>query len=157
MRVGTGFDAHRFEEGRALVLGGVDIPYPAGLAGHSDADVVAHAVMDALLGACGGGDIGEMFPDSDPAYRGAGSIDLLRDVTEVVAARGYRVLNVDAVVVCEEPKISPYRGRMRANIARALGIGEEAVSVKGTTTEGMGFTGRKEGICAIATALLEEL
>ncbi len=155
MRTGIGVDAHRFEAGRDLFLGGVEIEADMGLAGHSDADVLLHAIMDALLGACGAGDIGEFFPDDDPAYRDASSIDLLERVHEEVRSRGYAVVNVDAVVICEEPKISPYRERMRERIAHALEVGTEAVSVKGTTTEGMGFTGRGEGVIAMASVLIE--
>lgn len=155
MRTGIGVDAHRFEAGRDLFLGGVEIEADMGLAGHSDADVLLHAIMDALLGACGAGDIGEFFPDDDPAYKDASSIDLLERVHEEVRSRGYAVVNVDAVVICEEPKISPYRERMRERIARALEVGTEAVSVKGTTTEGMGFTGRGEGVIAMASVLIE--
>lgn len=155
MRTGIGVDAHRFEAGRGLFLGGVEIEADMGLAGHSDADVLLHAIMDALLGACGAGDIGELFPDDDPAYKDASSIDLLERVHEEVRSRGYAVVNVDAVVICEEPKISPYRERMRERIARALKVGTEAVSVKGTTTEGMGFTGRGEGVIAMASVLIE--
>lgn len=155
MRTGIGVDAHRFEAGRDLFLGGVEIEADMGLAGHSDADVLLHAIMDALLGACGAGDIGELFPDDDPAYKDASSIDLLERVHEEVRSRGYAVVNVDAVVICEEPKISPYRERMRERIARALEVGTEAVSVKGTTTEGMGFTGRGEGVIAMASVLIE--
>lgn len=155
MRTGIGVDAHRFEAGRDLFLGGVEIEADMGLAGHSDADVLLHAIMDALLGACGAGDIGELFPDDDPAYKDASSIDLLERVHEEVRSRGYAVVNVDAVVICEEPKISPYRERMREQIAHALEVGTEAVSVKGTTTEGMGFTGRGEGVIAMASVLIE--
>lgn len=157
MRVGIGFDAHRFASGRKLVLGGVEIEHDRGLAGHSDADVLVHAVMDAALGACGAGDIGGMFPDDDPAYGGASSIELLMRVREALSTRGFRVVNVDAVVVCEEPRISPYVESMRSRLADALGVEEDAVSAKGTTTEGMGFTGRGEGIAAVATVLVERI
>ncbi|MCG2795617.1 MAG: 2-C-methyl-D-erythritol 2,4-cyclodiphosphate synthase [Actinomycetia bacterium] len=149
-------DAHRFERGRKLFLGGVEIPHEKGLGGHSDADVLLHALMDALLGACGAGDIGEMFPDSDPTYRGASSLKLLGEVADVVSERGYRVANVDAAVVCEEPKVAPYGSEMRERIAGCLGIDPGGVSVKGTTTEGLGFTGRGEGVAAIAVALVVE-
>lgn len=155
MKVGIGFDAHRFSPGRRLLLGGVEIACEMGLAGHSDADVLLHAVMDAMLGACGSGDIGRVFPDSDPAYLDASSIGLLERVSEVVASKGYACVNVDATVICEQPKISPYRDRMEELIAEALGLPPEAVSVKATTTEGMGFSGRGEGIACIAVALLE--
>lgn len=156
MRTGIGMDAHRFEPGRKLVLGGVHVEGHDGLAGHSDADVLAHAVMDALLGAAGMDDIGLVFPDTDPRYAGASSIELLGAVRARLESGGFRVVNVDAVVVCERPRISPYRGRMCDRIAGALGIGAGDVSVKGTTTEGMGFTGRGEGIACIACVLLAD-
>lgn len=149
-------DAHRFEPGRRLVLGGVEIPAATGLGGHSDADVVLHALMDALLGAGGLGDIGEMFPDDDPAYRDASSLELLERVMESVRERGFAVDNADLVVVCEEPRISPYRAEMTGRIASALGIDPGRVGLKGTTTEGMGFPGRGEGIMAFAVVLLAE-
>jgi 2-C-methyl-D-erythritol 2,4-cyclodiphosphate synthase len=155
LRTGIGVDAHRFEAGRKMILGGVEIEAEMGLAGHSDADVLLHAIMDALLGACSAGDVGEMFPDQDPAYEGASSVDLLQRVHAEVRLRGYTVVNVDAVVICEEPKISPYRQRMQEQIARVLEVETEAVSVKGTTTEGMGFAGRGEGIIAMASVLID--
>ena len=155
MRVGLGVDAHRFDPERKLVLGGVEIPFEKGLAGHSDADVVLHALMDALLGACGEGDIGGMFPDEDPAYRDASSLDLLEKVFGVVTSNGYRIVNVDIVIVCEEPKVAPYSERMRERIATTCEIEKESVSVKGTTTEGMGFTGRGEGVASVASVLLD--
>lgn len=155
MRTGIGVDAHRFAEGRVLVLGGLEFPGSHGLSGHSDADVVLHALMDALLGACGAGDIGEMFPDTDPAYKDASSMELLERVMGAVRERGFGVVNADVVVMCEEPRVGPYREAMRSNIAQALGIDPGAVSVKGTTTEGMGFTGRGEGIVAMAAVLIE--
>jgi len=138
-----------------MFLGGVEIETDMGLAGHSDADVLLHAVMDALLGACGAADIGELFPDSDPAYRDASSVELLQQVHEEIRSRGHAVVNVDAVVICEEPRIAPYKERMRARIAGALQVGTEAVNVKGTTTEGMGFAGRGEGVIAMASVLIE--
>jgi len=138
-----------------LVLGGLEFPGSRGLSGHSDADVVLHALMDALLGACGAGDIGEMFPDTDPAYKDASSMELLERVMGAVRERGFGVVNADVVVMCEEPRVGPYREAMRSNIAQALGIDPGAVSVKGTTTEGMGFTGRGEGIVAMAAVLIE--
>jgi len=152
---GIGVDAHRFAEGRVLVLGGLEFPGSRGLSGHSDADVVLHALMDALLGACGAGDIGEMFPDTDPAYKDASSMELLERVMGAVRERGFGVVNADVVVMCEEPRVGPHREAMRSNIAQALGIDPGAVSVKGTTTEGMGFTGRGEGIVAMAAVLIE--
>jgi 2-C-methyl-D-erythritol 2,4-cyclodiphosphate synthase len=155
VRTGIGVDAHRFAHGRKLVLGGLQIPAARGLGGHSDADVVLHALMDALLGASGAGDIGELFPDTDEAYRDASSVRLLEQVVGAVGERGYAIVNADIVVVCEEPKIAPYREAMRSLIAKALGVQVDAVSVKGTTTEGMGFTGRGEGIVAVATVLVE--
>ena len=155
MRTGIGVDAHHFAEGRVLVLGGLEFPGSRGLSGHSDADVVLHALMDALLGACGAGDIGEMFPDTDPAYKDASSMELLERVMGAVRERGFGVVNADVVVMCEEPRVGPYREAMRSNIAQALGIDPGAVSVKGTTTEGMGFTGRGEGIVAMAAVLIE--
>ncbi len=138
------------------MLAGVEVPHPEGLAGHSDADVAAHAVMDALLGAAGLGDIGQLFPDGDEAYRGADSIALLADVGRRVAAAGWRVVNVDLTVVCEAPRLAPLRGAMVARLAAALGIAPEAVGVKATTTEGMGFAGRGEGIVALAVCLLTD-
>ena len=155
MRTGIGIDVHRFQYGRKLFLGGTEVDFDRGLSGHSDADVLLHAIMDALLGACGAEDIGRMFPDSEPAYRDISSIDLLERVRDEVHSRGYRVVNVDAVVVCEQPRVSAYRDAMRANIARALDVDVDTVSVKGTTTEGMGFTGRGEGIAAVASVLIE--
>ena len=157
MRVGLGVDAHAFaetEEGRALVLGGVQIPSERGLLGHSDADVLAHAITDALLGAAGLEDIGHYFPDTDERYRDADSIDLLREVRGLFGA-SWRIANVDAVVICEEPKIRDHREAMRENLAGALGVQPSRVSVRGTTTERLGFAGRGEGIAAQAVCLLE--
>lgn len=156
MRVGIGFDAHRFSEGRRLVLGGTEVPFDRGLAGHSDADVVLHAVMDALLGAAGAGDIGAMFPDDDPRYRDRSSLLMLSAVRERVEAMGFKVGNLDVTVICEEPRVAPFAPRMRSAIAEVLGSRPEDVSIKGTTTEGMGFTGAKEGIAAMAVVLLED-
>jgi 2-C-methyl-D-erythritol 2,4-cyclodiphosphate synthase len=138
------------------VLAGVEVAHPQGLAGHSDADVAAHAVMDALLGAAGLGDIGQLFPDDDEAYRGADSIALLAEVVRRVTAAGWRVVNVDLTVVCEAPRLAPLRGAMAARLAAALGIAPDAVGVKATTTEGMGFAGRGEGIVALAVCLLTD-
>ena len=151
-RVGTGFDVHRFAEGRRLVLGGVEIPYELGLAGHSDADVLTHALMDALLGAAAMGDIGKLFPDSDPAYEGADSLLLLQQVAEKLDEAFYRIGNVDVTVIAQEPKLSPYTEQMRENLAARLGIEVSRVSVKATTTERLGFTGRQEGIACEAVA-----
>jgi len=138
------------------MLAGVEVPHPQGLAGHSDADVAAHAVADALLGAAGLGDIGELFPDDDEAYRGADSIGLLVEVTRRVAAAGWRVVNVDLTVVCQAPRLAPYRGAMASRLAAALAVAPGAVGVKATTTEGMGFAGRGEGIVALAVCLLTD-
>jgi 2-C-methyl-D-erythritol 2,4-cyclodiphosphate synthase len=148
-------DAHRFVEGRRLILGGVEIDHPLGLAGHSDADVLTHAVADALLGAAGLEDIGHYFPDSDAQWKDASSIEMLEQVMVMVREGGYRVSNVDAVLVMEEPRVAPWRHRMRSNLAAAIGLPVDAVSVRGTTTEQMGFTGRGEGIAVIAVTLLE--
>lgn len=156
IRVGVGFDVHRFEAGRRLVLGGVEIPFEKGLAGHSDADVLVHAICDAILGAAALGDIGYHFPDSDPRWRGADSMIFLRGAVALAAAQGFRPNNVDAVVVAERPRLSPHTGRMRARLAEALGLAEGAVSVKATTSERLGFTGREEGIAAQAVCTLRE-
>ncbi len=157
LKVGMGYDAHAFAPGRMLVLGGVNIPFEKRLTGHSDADVLIHAVMDALLSAAGLGDIGEHFPDDDERYRGISSLSLLKEVGEMVRKAGFRILNVDAVLVAQRPRIAPLREKMRLNISEALGIDWEEVGVKGTTTEGMGFTGREEGIAAMAVALLQSV
>ena len=154
MRIGQGYDVHRLVEGRALILGGVTIPYEKGLLGHSDADVLTHAVMDALLGAAALGDIGKLFPDNDPAYAGADSVALLRAVTALLGEKGWRVGNVDATVIAQRPKLAPYREEMRRNLAAAMGIEVDAVSIKATTEEGLGFTGSGEGMAAMAVALL---
>lgn len=153
-RIGNGFDVHRLTEGRRCIICGVDIPYHLGLLGHSDADVALHALADALLGAAALGDIGHLFPDTDPAYEGADSRVLLRRVAEAVAAWGYRPVNVDVTIMAQAPKMAPHIERMRANIAADLGIDIGCVSVKATTTERLGFTGRGEGIAAQASALL---
>lgn len=158
IRVGQGFDVHRFalpEEGRPLVLMGLNIPHDRGLAGHSDADVMVHALMDALLGAAGLGDIGQHFPDTDAAYKGADSTVLLERVMADLQARGWRVGNADVLLIGERPKIGPHREAMRARIAPLLGIPVEALNVKATTTEKLGFTGRGEGLAAQAVVLLE--
>ena len=155
MRVGQGFDVHALAEGRKLVIGGVEIPYRRGLAGHSDADVLLHAICDALLGAAGLGDIGQHYPDTSPEYRGVDSRQLLRDVAKKIAALGLRVINIDATVIAQEPRIAPYKSRMIGNIATDLGITPAMVNVKATTTEQLGFLGRLEGIAAQAVALLE--
>lgn len=156
MRIGHGYDVHRLVEGRALILGGVDIPYEKGLLGHSDADVLTHAVMDALLGAACLGDIGQHFPDTDPAYAGADSLALLGKVMELLAAKGYALGNLDATILAQAPKLAPHIPQMRANLARAMGVAPDQVSVKATTEEGLGFTGEKLGIAAHAVALLDK-
>lgn len=153
--MGLGFDAHAFAAGRRLVLGGVEIPYGRGLAGHSDADVLTHALMDALLGGCGERDIGAHFPDDDPAYEGISSLVLLEEVAGMLRDKGYRVVNVDCVIIAQEPRLAPHVDGMRGHLAGTMRIEPDRVNVKATTTEGMGFTGRGEGIAAIATVLLE--
>ncbi|NLW10355.1 MAG: 2-C-methyl-D-erythritol 2,4-cyclodiphosphate synthase [Firmicutes bacterium] len=154
-RVGQGFDLHRLEPGRRLVLGGVEIPAPFGLAGHSDADVAVHAVIDALLGAAALGDIGELFPDDDPAYKDIDSCLLLKEVMAKLAAAGFRPINLDLTIIAQQPKIAPYREKMKKNLADLLDVAETAVSIKATTTEGLGATGRGEGIAAQAVVLLK--
>lgn len=156
MRIGQGYDVHRLVEGRKLIIGGVEIPYEKGLDGHSDADVLTHAIMDALLGAAALGDIGVLFPDTDDAYKGADSMVLLEKVHDAVLSEGYSVSNIDAIIIAQAPKMRPYIDQMRENIARVLNIGQDQVNVKATTEEKLGFTGRKEGISAIAVALLEK-
>lgn len=153
-RVGQGYDVHRLVTDRRLILGGVDIPYEKGLLGHSDADVLAHAVMDALLGAAALGDIGKLFPDNDPEYEGADSLMLTRRVARVLEENGYAVSNVDATIIAQSPKLAPYIDKMRENIAAALNIPLTDVSVKATTEEKLGFTGSGEGIAAQAAALI---
>lgn len=157
MRVGIGYDSHRFAEGRRLVLGGVEIPHELGLAGHSDADAVCHALCDAILGAAGMGDIGALFPPSDPKWRDASSLEMLRTVVRTVEERNYQVVNVDVTVVCEAPRIGPHAAAMRERLANALGIAPEYISVKGKSNEGMGWTGRGEGIAAVAVALVDRI
>lgn len=154
LRIGQGYDVHQLVEGRKLIMGGVDIPHTRGLLGHSDADVLAHAVADALLGGVRGGDIGKLFPDTDPAYEGADSMKLLAAVADFVRDLGYEILDVDSVIAAQAPKLFPYRDQMRENLACAMGISPENVGVKATTTEHLGFEGREEGISATAVALL---
>lgn len=154
LRTGLGMDVHAFVEGRKLILGGVDIPHSRGLLGHSDADVLAHAIADALLGAVRGGDIGKLFPDTDPAYKDADSLKLLAAVAGFVRERGFEIVDVDSVIAAQAPKLSPYRDQMRANLARAMGVAVENVGVKATTTEHLGFEGREEGITAYSTCLV---
>lgn len=154
LRVGTGFDAHRFSEDVPLVLGGVDFPGERGLAGHSDGDVVAHALIDAVLGAAGRGDIGELFPSGDPQWLDVSSLRLLQRAYEVVKSAGYELVNADCVLVGEEPRVAPLREAMRARLAGAMGVSPDRIAVRATTTDGLGFTGRGEGLAAHAVALL---
>ncbi len=155
MRIGQGYDVHRLTEGRKLIIGGVEIPHEKGLDGHSDADVLIHAIMDALLGAAALGDIGVLFPDTDDAYKGADSMELLAEVREAILEEGYAISNIDATIIAQAPKMRPYIDQMRENIAKVLNIGQNQVNIKATTEEKLGFTGRKEGISAIAVSLLE--
>ena len=157
MRVGLGYDVHRLKIGLRLVLGGVEIPFTAGLEGHSDADVVVHAVIDALLGAAALGDIGQHFPNTDPNFKDVSSVELLHQVVGIVQAAGYRIGNIDAMVVAERPRLAPYIHEMRSVLATVLQVPEQAVSVKATTNEGLGLEGRGEGISAQAVALLERV
>ena len=157
MRIGHGYDVHRLTEGRRLIIGGVDIPYEKGLLGHSDADVLLHAICDALLGAAAMGDIGKLFPDSDEKYKGANSLTLLRKVFIKLYGCGYRVVNIDSTVIAQAPKLSPHLLAMRSNIARTLEMDIDDVSVKATTEEGLGFSGEKLGIAAHAVCLIEKL
>ena len=156
MRIGQGYDVHRLAEGRKLILGGVEIPYEKGLLGHSDADVLVHAVMDALLGAAALGDIGQHFPDTDPAYKGISSIELLRRVGGLLEEKGYVIENIDATIIAQRPKLASFRPQMAENIAEALHLDPSRVSVKATTEEGLGFTGSGEGIASQAITLLTE-
>ena len=154
MRIGHGFDVHKLVPGRKLILGGVEIPYEFGLLGHSDADVLIHALMDAMLGACAMGDIGHLFPDNDDRFLGADSIKLMKEVVRVTGEEGWQLSNCDVTVICQKPKLAEYIDRMRENIADAAGVEPGQVSVKATTTEALGFTGRGEGIAAEAVCLL---
>lgn len=156
LRIGHGYDVHRLVEGRRLILGGVDIPWEKGLLGHSDADVLVHAIMDALTGAARLGDIGKLFPDTDPAYAGISSIKLLREVGRLLGEKGFEVVNIDATLLAQAPKVGPYRPQMAANVAEALGIDPEQVNIKATTEEGLGFTGDGSGMAAHAVVLLEK-
>ena len=156
LRIGHGYDVHRLTEGRPLILGGVSIPWDRGLLGHSDADVLTHAVMDALCGAARLPDIGQLFPDRDPRYKGADSLGLLREVGRLVREAGFTVVNIDATLLAQAPKIAPYKSRMAENLAAALSIAPEQVNVKATTEEGLGFTGTGEGMAAHAVVLLEQ-
>lgn len=157
IKVGIGYDVHALVEGRSLILGGVEIPYERGLLGHSDADVLIHAIMDSLLGALALGDIGSHFPDHDPRYRGISSLALLEQVMKLIEAQGYRVGNLDSIIVAERPKLAPFIPQMRSNLTRALKTEESSVSVKATTTEHLGFEGRGEGIAAQAIVNLEKV
>ena len=155
LRIGHGYDVHRLKTGRALILGGVTIPYDLGLDGHSDADVLTHAIMDALLGAAAAGDIGKLFPDNDEAFRGISSLELLRRVKLHLAEKNYKIVNVDATIIAQAPKLSPYREEMRENLAKVMEVDVDQVSVKATTEEHLGFTGSGEGIAAHAVCLIE--
>lgn len=156
MRIGHGFDVHRLVEGRELVLGGVHVPYGRGLLGHSDADVCVHAIADAILGAARLGDIGQLFPDTDPAYEGADSLVLLSKAMEIARTHGFELADCDCTIAAQAPKLAPYRDEMRHRVARALGVPPDHVGIKATTTEGLGYTGRGEGIAAWAVCLLDE-
>jgi 2-C-methyl-D-erythritol 2,4-cyclodiphosphate synthase len=155
IRVGIGYDSHRFEEGRPLVLGGIRIPHPRGLAGHSDADAVAHALIDAILGAAAAGDIGQHFPDTDPKWKGADSMELLRSAHQLVRERGYTLAQADLTIIIQQPRLGPHLAAMAAKLAELLGAPPGSVSLKAKTNEGMGFIGRGEGIAVIAVATLE--
>jgi 2-C-methyl-D-erythritol 2,4-cyclodiphosphate synthase len=157
MKIGIGYDVHRLVEGRRLFLGGVEISFDKGLLGHSDGDVLIHAISDAILGAISEGDIGVHFPDSDESIKGIESVKILTSVRELAKKKGYRIVNIDAVIIAEEPKVSPYREKIKARLAEILETDITSVSVKGKTTEGLGFTGRKEGIAVQAVALLEKV
>lgn len=157
MRIGHGYDVHRLVEDRKLIMGGVDIPYEKGLLGHSDADVLLHAIADALLGALAMGDIGKHFPDTDPAFKGADSMKLLEHVVGLIGAKGYCVGNLDATIIAQRPKMAPHIQTMRANVARVCGVEVDRINVKATTEEGLGFTGTGEGISAHAVVLLERI
>ena len=157
MRIGYGYDVHRLVEGRKLIIGGVDIPYEKGLLGHSDADVLIHAIMDALLGAVALGDIGKHFPDSDEKYKGISSLELLKHVSLLLQSKGYSIINIDSTIMAQKPKLAPYIDDMRKNIASVIGIDVDAVSVKATTEEGLGFTGEGLGISSNAVCLLENI
>jgi 2-C-methyl-D-erythritol 2,4-cyclodiphosphate synthase len=155
LRVGFGFDAHKFSDGKKLILGGVEIPFESGLTGHSDADVLTHAICDALLGAMGEGDIGTHFPDSDPKYKGISSMVFLSDILKLLKERRYQIQNIDSVIVCEKPKILPHVPAIKTKLSRITGIPERELGIKATTTDRMGFTGRGEGIASYAVALIK--
>ena len=156
LRIGHGYDVHKLVEGRKLILCGVEIPHKLGLLGHSDADVATHAVADAILGATRLGDLGKLFPDTDPAYAGANSLELLAQVMRLARERGYELLDCDCTIAAQAPKLAPHREQMRANLAQALGVGAESVGVKATTTERLGFVGREEGMAAWAVCIMED-
>jgi len=156
MRIGFGYDAHKLIKGRKLILGGVQIQHEMGLLGHSDADVLTHAIIDALIGAIGEGDIGKLFPDSDVKYKDISSIVLLKKVYDIILKKGYKIVNIDCTVVLQRPKILPFVDMMKKNISDALNLPEALINIKGKTTEGLGFEGREEGVCAYAVALLDE-
>lgn len=155
-RIGNGYDVHRLVEGRKLIIGGVEIPHPTGLDGHSDADVLLHALCDAILGACGAGDLGHYFPDTDPAWKDISSLILLKKVGELCRKRNFKIANTDAIIVAQKPKLAPFMDQMKTNIADALDIAPTQVNLKATTTEFLGFTGREEGIAAYAVTLIEQ-
>lgn len=157
MRIGMGYDVHRLVENRDLIIGGVNIPYERGLAGHSDADVLIHAIMDSILGAAALGDIGKHFPDTDPQYKGASSIALLKHVSGLIKEKGYEIINIDATIIAQSPKMAPHIWAMRENIAKALNIDVDQVNVKATTEEGLGFTGKGEGISSQSICLLKKI
>jgi len=157
MRVGIGFDVHRFINGRPLILGGVNIPFEMGLEGHSDADVLTHSIIDAMLGAVAEGDLGYYFPDTDEQFKGISSLELLKDAVRILENKGYRLSNIDVIAILERPKLAPYRQQMREIIAKITGLDISKVSIKATTTEGLGFTGRGEGIASQAVVLVEEI
>lgn len=154
-RIGFGFDAHKFSEGRKLMLGGLEIPFGLGLSGHSDADVLTHAICDALLGALGDGDIGTHFPDSDPRYKGVSSLSFLREIMHMLKRDGYEVGNIDCVIVCEKPRIAPHIQAIKDSLSQVMGLPGNRIGIKATTTDGMGFTGRGEGIASYAVALIK--
>lgn len=157
MRIGHGYDVHKLVEGRKLIMGGVDIPYEKGLLGHSDADVLLHAISDALLGAAALGDIGKLFPDTDPQFKGADSLALMAEVYRQIKEKGYKLVNIDATIIAQRPKMRPHIDNMRSNIARTLGVDMDCINVKATTEEGMGFTGEGLGISAHAVCLIDNI
>jgi len=157
IRVGLGYDVHKFDINRKLILGGVKIPFEKGLLGHSDADVLIHAIMDSIIGACKMGDIGKLFPDNDPKFEGISSMELLKKVSALIKSSGYKIINIDSVIVAQKPKMLEYINNMEKNISQCLEIDESCVNIKATTEEGLGFTGREEGIAAKAVCLVEKV